>query len=137
MINSSGWSFINGIFVNITFLFSSLNPTVLIYRKIIESNDSYYSFIKGKMIVYSHLVHTDFFWMCETYFWPFDPFKILVRLWDLDYLCQPILMQWVLLLSGNTFYVSFINFNQLPLNSSSLMKTQVAQNSLLNIRNDT
>ena len=36
MINGSGWSFINGTFVNITFIFSSLNPTVLIYRKIIN-----------------------------------------------------------------------------------------------------
>ena len=61
MINGSGWSFINGIFVNITFLFSSFNPTVLIYRKIIESNGSYYPFIKGKIVVHNQLVHADFF----------------------------------------------------------------------------
>ena len=79
MINGSGWSFINDTFVNITFLFSSLNPTVLIYRKIIESNGSYYSFIKGKIVVHNHLVHTDFFWMCETCFWHFGPFQILVH----------------------------------------------------------
>lgn len=81
MINDFGWSFINGIFVNITFFFFSLNPTVLIYRKIIESNGSYYSFIKGKIVVYNHLVHTDiFFFGCvRLIFWLFGPFQILVH----------------------------------------------------------